>query len=422
MSTIASLNVYLNAESEGYAKGVQAAERETVRFMMQLDQQARTMGMTASEAKLYSLELRGVEKSLIDIARQTSWAVEAQRAQLAVEQSAQKLTQELSIQAATFGMTAAQAAVYRLQLQGASKEALDAARAQAALVDAQLASQNAMAGSGGGSALGNLKGLGTLAKGGGILIGVKLIGDALTKLNKGIEEAVHGTGEWYDRVAAIVKTIPVLNTLYDVGNSFGGAITGANQMLAIEEERTKVLQKQIDAVTELAKKRREDEEETRKEAQKAFEVGQEMTIQNDKARASAAQKEANERKKFAEERAKQEREIQERIRKAEGHRLEAAKRKELERLDGEESALKKQLEYLKKEEEKIPKEMKFADLTAATGGNKGVGAAVKAAMQIEFGRDASNAKAKIDEKQLEVQKKIEENTRRQKTLSAANFL
>lgn len=445
MATIASLNVYLNAQTEGFSKGVESATRETVRFMMQLDQQARTLGMTADEAKLYNLEMRGVEKSLVGVARETLNTVNALKAQQSATAAAKALATELQLQAQTFHMTADAAQIYRLEIQGADRAVIQAAKDHALFLQflreeklwldqvTASATKNATAtaasgaaargASGGGDlgALGQAKGLGQLLKGGGVLIGVTLIADAVKKLGDGIAQAVHGAGTFGERMDGLARSLPVLGKVYESFESIGNAITGTKQMLEIENERTKQLQTQIDKVNELRDARIKAEEEVAKMAAETIRQGQQMTMDNDAARAKAQQNELKERQAFRDAMEKSRRENIERQRRIEGYAIEEAKKKEQARLQMEEESLKKQLKLSNELEQKLPKEMQFASATLASASNMGVGEAFRNAMSIDFGNDRAKILEKLNKEQLDIQKKIEENTRAQRSLSNANF-
>lgn len=445
MATIASLNVYLNAQTEGFSKGVESATRETVRFMMQLDQQARTLGMTADEAKLYNLEMRGVEKSLVGVARETLNTVNALKAQQSATAAAKALASELQLQAATFHMTADAAQIYRLEIQGADKAVIQAAKDHALFLQflreekrwldevtasatknaaATAATGTAAASRAGGGdigALGQAKGIGQLLKGGGVLIGVTLIADAVKKLGDGIADAVHGAGTFGERMDRLARSLPVLGKVYESFESIANSITGTKQMLELENERTKKLDSQIAKVNELRDARIKAEQEVARIANETIRQGQQMTAENDAARSKAVQREAQERQKFADAMEKSRRENQERQRRIEGYAIEAARKKEQERLKLQEDSLKKQLELSKAAESALPKEMRFASATLATASNMGIGEAFRNSMSIDFGNDRSKIIEKLNKEQLEIQRKIEENTRRQGALSNANF-
>lgn len=290
MATIASLNIYLNANSNGFSKGVEAATRETVRFMMGLDMQARTLGMSAEQAKLYQLEMRGVEKSLVDTARQTLETVNALKSQQAATESARALAEELRIQGETFRMTADEAKIYRLEMAGASSEAVQAARDHAAFIQflreekaaldgaTAAANRNATAAgkvAAGGGLLGSLKrtlgGRSSLkdvleiARGGGAVIGLTMAARALgnaaaeaAKLREELENGSISAGEMVDRIGS---GIPLIGEFWKAGRAIRELITQedaeARRELEQAEKMKQILEERIKQVDEEKKRQTE---------------------------------------------------------------------------------------------------------------------------------------------------------------------
>lgn len=108
----------------------------------QLDKQIVTFGMTARQAEIYWLELQNANKVELDLARAADQRLtELERQKEAREDAAEftreieRLTESLQLQAETFGMSAAEARIYALEIRGATQEQLRAARAAAADVD-----------------------------------------------------------------------------------------------------------------------------------------------------------------------------------------------------------------------------------------------------------------------------------------------
>ncbi len=414
MATIASLNVYLNAQTEGFSKGVEAATRETVRFMMHLDQQARTIGMTADEAKLYNLEMRGVDATLIKTARETLAHVNPPKAQ-----------------------------------HEASNKVND-----------------------------SMKSLGQILKGGGVLAGGTIIMNQLATATHKVADAVEkGATGWRAMTYEITKSLPIAGQTIEVMENIRMAWTSEAAAIKKAEEATKkytavaeglnaLLEKRNDMINQLAKMRQDNadakaidgasglEKELLKISHAARDAKAELNAMFDKAAKDAAKMaetfadvpqvgdfmkhnarmlEHLRKAMLEEQRIATEREAGKAIVSSgmsvvggflgnlRKQAINVAKSINSTYYEGVEKNLKSQLEGIEAARKAMPDSMQFATANLATASNMGIGEAFRNAMSIDFGNDRAKVLEKLNKEQLEIQRKIEENTRRQGALSNANF-
>lgn len=125
------------AQDDKMAVSQRAAAGATL--LASLREEEATLGMTAAQVRIYKAELAGVNPATIAAARATMERISATKRQALADQESvaqiaaardagQSLIATLKAEAATYGMTASEARIYRATLAGVSAEDIKAAR------------------------------------------------------------------------------------------------------------------------------------------------------------------------------------------------------------------------------------------------------------------------------------------------------
>ncbi len=118
---------------------VEVTTKEIQKLIDKLKLEEATFGLTSGEVLVYKLQLRGASEEQIKLAKasaETLKQMELQKKSAEADTKKNKAIQDLKIEAETYGMTARQAKIYRMQIEGASKEEIDAAKASDAHLSA----------------------------------------------------------------------------------------------------------------------------------------------------------------------------------------------------------------------------------------------------------------------------------------------
>ena len=103
----------------------------------ELEKQLATFGMTTQQIAIYELRLAGASEAQLRSAGNLRRMLDRMTKEAEVQKAVDDLVKSLREQAATYNMTAAEAAVYRLQMQGATADQLASARALNLQIHAQ---------------------------------------------------------------------------------------------------------------------------------------------------------------------------------------------------------------------------------------------------------------------------------------------